>query len=242
MRIELFLIPGLVEQERLSGKSLVLIDVLRASTTICQSLSAGARAVIPVESSGEAAELRAKIGVENTVLGGERKGLKIDNFDLGNSPLEYTSDRVFEKTVILTTSNGTKSYSRAIQSNPIITGCLVNISAVAGRVAREGKDLIIICAGNEGDFSLEDTICGGMLIDKIINAEKMSVGLNDAGSLALLLYDSNRNSLEEAIAGGMHGRYLKEMGFCDDVIMASKVDSIPVLPTLHDSRIILEKE
>lgn len=242
MRIELFLIPGPVEQERLSGKSLVIIDVLRASTTICQSLSAGARAVIPVETSGEAAELRTKIGIENAILGGERKGMKIDDFDLGNSPFEYTTDRIMEKTVILTTSNGTKFYSRAAQSNPIITGGLVNISAVAGRVARESKDLVIICAGNEGDFSIEDTLCGGMLIDKIINVERMRVELNDAGALALLLYNSNRDSLEEAIAGGMHGRYLKGIGFGDDVVMASKADSIPVLPILHDSRIILEKE
>ena len=242
MKAELFLVPGPVSEERLKNKTLIIIDVLRASTTICQSLQAGAKAVIPVENSGEAAELRAKIGVEDTILGGERGGIKIENFDLGNSPFEYTPDKVRGKIVILTTTNGTKGYSRAGFSGLILTAGLVNISKVADKVAKTGKDLAILCAGEKGDFSIEDTICGGMLLHKLITEHNLNLELNDAGSLALLLYRNYSQSLKETIAAGEHGKYLAEIGFARDVELASSPDAIPVLPVLKDRRIILDGE
>jgi len=242
MRADLFLIPGPVNEERLSGRTLVMIDVLRASTTICRSLKSGARAVIPVEQPGEAAELRTKIGVEDTILGGERKGLRIENFDLGNSPFEYTPEKVEGKIVILTTSNGTQSYSRAGFSNLIITAGLVNISRVAKKVKDVGKDLVIICAGDEGDFSIEDTLCGGMLLHKLNSEENIKLELNDAASLALLLYRTNSRALKQAIAQSEHGRLLTSIGFGDDVDAATDADSIPVLPILKDRRIVGEED
>lgn len=241
MHVELFLVPGPVNEERLNGKTLVLVDVLRASTTICRSLASGARAVIPIERLDEAAELRAKLGPQDTILGGERKGIKIDNFDLGNSPFEYTEERVGGKTVILTTANGTRGYTKANPANLIITCGLVNVSRVARKVAETGKDLAILCAGDAGDFSIEDTLCGGMLIDKLKEVEKVELKFNDAASLALLLYRSNSDTMKRTIANGEHGRYLAEIGFASDVEAASDVDSIPVLPVLKDRRIVLEE-
>jgi 2-phosphosulfolactate phosphatase len=240
MIVDLYLVPGVVDEEKLRDKTLVLIDVLRASTTICQSLAAGARAVIPVEQPGEAAEMRAKLEDKEIVLGGERKGLKIEDFDLGNSPQEYTKEKVGGKVLVLTTSNGTRNYSRGARSNPVITAGMVNVSKVTQRIVAEGKDVVIMCAGNEGDFSIEDTLCGGMIIDKLVNEEKLAPELNDAASLALLLYQSDRDDLAGVIANGKHGRYLKEIGFASDVDLASAPDSIPVLPVLKDRRIVLE--
>lgn len=233
------MVPGPVNEERLSKKTLVLIDVLRASTTICRSLSCGAKAVIPVKKPGEAAEMRYKIGVEDTVLGGERKGIKIENFTLGNSPLEYNEDAVSGKIVILTTSNGTQLYSRARHSKLVITCALVNISTVAARLAQTSDDVAILCAGEEGDFSIEDSLCGGMIIHKLRTEFNLELELNDAAALALLLYQNNSNCLAGAIADGEHGRHLAEIGFADDVSFASQIDSIPVLPVLKDRRIIL---
>jgi 2-phosphosulfolactate phosphatase len=239
---DLFLIPGPVKEKRLANKTLVIIDVLRASTTICYALNSGARAIIPFDEPDMAVEMRAKIGIENSLLGGEREGIKIENFNLGNSPFEYTAEAVKDKTILLSTSNGTRVYTRAPHSGLIITGALVNISVVAGRVAAESNDLSILCAGREGHFSIEDTICGGMLIHKLIADEKIELKLNDAASLALLLYRSNSRVLKEAIAQGEHGRYLKDIGFGNDVALAAEVDSIPVLPIFGDNRIVLEKE
>jgi len=241
MRIDLYLVPGPVSEERLADKTIVLIDVLRASTTVCKALQSGARAIIPVEQPGEAAEMRDKIGVEETILGGERGGIKIDNFTLGNSPLDYTPEAVAGKIVILTTTNGTRAYACAKYSKNIITGGLVNVSRVAAKVAKSDRDLVILCAGDEGDFSIEDTLCGGMLIHKLMDEFRIELKLNDAASLALLLYRNNSGSLAATIASGEHGRLLAELGFADDVRFASEIDSIPVLPVLKNRKIVLEE-
>ncbi len=242
MHADLYMVPGPLKEKGLTDKTLVVIDILRASTTICCALKAGAKSVIPISEPGEAAELRTKIGIGNSLLCGERNGVKIENFDLGNSPLEYTEEVVAGKDIILTTSNGTRVYSRAASSCTIITGAIVNISAVASMVAREGKELAILCAGEMGHFSIEDTICGGMLIHKLLTDEKLSLELNDAASLALLLYRSNSRALKETISQGEHGRFLKKIGFGKDVELAAQADSIPVRPILRDSRIILYEE
>jgi 2-phosphosulfolactate phosphatase len=242
MKVDLFLIPGSFTEHRLAGKTLVLIDVLRASTTICQALKAGARAVIPVLEPGEAAEMRAKIGADLALLGGEREGIKIEGFDLGNSPYEYVESRIKGKTIILTTSNGTRGYMKAGLSHLIMTGAIVNISAVVEKIVAAGNDLAIVCAGKEGDFSIEDTLCGGMIIHKLAFEKKVELELNDAAALARLLYRSNSNTLMEAMAGGEHGRYLEKIGFGSDVEMAAQVDSIPVVPILKEGRIILAGE
>ncbi len=241
MHADLFMVPGPVKEKGLAGKTLVMIDVLRASTTICYALNAGAKSIIPVSEPGEATEMRAKIGVENSLICGERDGIKIEDFDLGNSPLEYTRETVGDKNIVLTTSNGTRTYGKAKNSGVIITGAIVNISAVASRVAKEQNDLAILCAGHMEHFSIEDTICGGMLIHKLLTDEKLTLELNDAASLALLLYRSNSRALKETIAQGEHGRYLGKIGFGEDVALAADADSIPVLPILKDSRIKLEE-
>jgi len=242
MRTDLYLVPNPVDKKTLAGKSVVLIDVLRASTSICRALYSGAKAVLPFEEPGEAAEMRVKIGPKESLLAGEREGVKIDNFDLGNSPREFTPEVVAGKTILMTTSNGTRAYNKAKPSSLILTGALVNISKVAGRIAREGNDLAIMCAGRDGQFSIEDSICGGMIIDKLYTEYKMEMELNDAASLALLLYRSNKRALKETIAQGEHGRYLNKIGFGEDVAIAAEPDSIPVLPILKESRIIVEEE
>lgn len=241
MHADLFMVPGPIKEKGLAGRTSVMIDVLRASTTICYALNAGAKSVIPVSEPGEATEMRAKIGIENSLLCGERDGVKIENFDLGNSPLEYTEKTVDGKNIVLTTSNGTRTYGRAKNSGLIITGAIVNVSTVASRVAEENNDLAILCAGHLEHFSIEDTICGGMLIHKLLTDEKLTLELNDAASLALLLYRSNSRALKETIAQGEHGRYLEKIGFGQDVALAAEADSIPVLPTLKDSRIRLDE-
>jgi len=240
MIIDLYLIPGPVEQDKLANKSLVLIDVLRASTTICQSLQSGAKAVIPVEQSGEAAELRSKIGVEDSILCGERNGIKIENFDLGNSPREYTSEKVKDKTVILTTSNGTKTYARSKYASLTLAAGIVNLKCVYARIIKEKNDLAIICAGNDGVFSIEDTLCGGMLIDMICKNHDSKIELSDSASLASLLYDTNRDRLKDAVKSGKHGNYLNEIGFGEDVALAAEPNSIPILPVYKNNRIVPE--
>jgi len=241
MHVALYLTPVPFGRASLENKTVAVIDVLRSSTSICAALSAGARGVIPTDGPGEAGDMWTKIGSEMAILAGERNGVRIENFQLGNSPAEYTADTVGGKFVITTTTNGTAIFGKAFNAGPVISAALVNISAAAQRVARENRNLVIVCSGREGHFSIEDTICGGMLIDLLGERHKKELTLNDAASLALLLYRDSRHEIRKTIEQGEHGKYLTSIGFASDVTLASEVDSIPVLPILKDGRLILEE-
>jgi 2-phosphosulfolactate phosphatase len=238
MRVQLYLTAGPLHKVEFEKKTVVVIDVLRSSTSICTMLQAGAKGVIPTAGPGEAGEMWSKLGQETTVLAGEREATKIDNFQLGNSPLEFTREAVNGKNVVLCTTNGTGVFARVAKAGLIISGALVNVSAVAAAVAEAGNDTIIVCAGHEGGFSIEDTLCGGMVIDLLKNVHRCALEPNDAASLALLLYDANRSHLKEAIGRGEHGRGLTAKGFGRDVEIAAEVDSRPVLPVMRDGRLV----
>ncbi len=235
---ELYLTPVQLGKMPGEDRTIVVIDVLRATTSICAALSAGAKAVIPVEEPGEAGEIWTKIGSEYAVLAGERNGVKIENFTLGNSPREFTPEAVGGKYVVLTTTNGTPVFTQAPKAGAIISCALVNVSAVAERVAKSESDLTIICSGRDGNFSIEDTLCGGMLLHLLLAVHKKEMTLNDAASLALLLYRSNKSAIRQTIRQGEHGRYLESLGFEADIELASDIDSIPVLPILRDGRLV----
>jgi 2-phosphosulfolactate phosphatase len=241
MNIQLFLTPLPLNHTELEHKTVVVVDVLRSSTSICASLLAGARGVIPMEGPGEAGEMYTKLGAENAVLAGERNGVKIENFQYGNSPTEFTPETVGGKTVILCTTNGTGIFARTKKAELTISGGLVNASAVAGVLAREAEDVLIVCGGREGGFSIEDTICAGKLIDQLRSSLGLFLNLNDAASLSHLLYDNNRNSLREVIAQGEHGRFLASIGLGGDVDICARVDSMPVLPVLREGRLVKEE-
>lgn len=241
MDIELFLTPVPLAKADLQGKTVVVIDVLRFCTTACAALAAGARAVIPTDGPGEAGEMRLKIGADMAIVAGERNGVKLESFDFGNSPSEFTKASVGGKHVVMSTTNGTGIFSKAGMAGPVLAGAIVNASKVSERVAREGKDAVIVCSGSEGGFSIEDTICGGLFIHQLATSCGVQTTLNDAGSLALLLYRSNKSALRQTIEQGEHGKFLTSIGFGADVEMASMVDAIPIVPILKDGRLVADE-
>jgi len=238
VNVQLLLTPHTLDYVELEGKTVVVIDVLRSSTTICASLLAGARGVIPVAEPGEAGELRAKLGPDASVLAGERGGVKIENFQFGNSPTEFTPESVSGKSVILCTTNGTRVFGMASHAALVFSGALVNASVVAEAVATADVDTVIVCSGREGGFSIEDTLCGGLLIDRLTHKHGRRLVLNDAAALARLLYQERKDALKDAIAQGEHGRYLAGLGLAGDVELCSRVDSMSVIPVLKDGRLV----
>lgn len=242
MRIDLFLTAGPLTKTDVAGKAVVVIDVLRSSTSICAALENGARGVIPTDGSGQAVEMWTKIGPETAILAGERDGVKIDNFNLGNSPAEFTTEAVAEKFIIMTTTNGTPIFGKAASAKIVLSCGLVNVGVVTDQLASAGYDTVIVCSGRQGGFSLEDTLCGGMIIDRLETRHGVSGQLNDAASLSLLLYRSNQDNLTQAIANGEHGRFLQTIGFESDIETASRVDSIKVVPVLKDGRLVKMNE
>lgn len=242
MKVELYLTPVPFAKATLEDKIVVVIDVLRSSTSICQALASGAKAVIPADGRGEAGDLWAKIGSDTAILAGEQNGVKFENFQLGNSPLEFTPETVGGKFVIMATTNGTGVFKKAHHAAKILSCALVNISAVAEHLKHESKDLVIVCSGREGHFSIEDTICGGMLISKLQQATNSLLPLNDAGKLALLLFEKNQHHLIDSIKEGEHSRFLESIGFDDDVTFSVTVDKVPVLPVIRDGKLVVESE
>ena len=238
MKIDLFLTAGPLVKEDVEGKAVVVIDVFRSSTSICAALENGARGVIPTDGQSQAVEIWTKIGPEGAILAGEREGVKIDNFNLGNSPAEFVTEVVAEKLIIMTTTNGTPVFGKASSAEIVVACGLVNIGLVTELLAGVGYDIVIVCSGRNGQFSLEDTLCGGMIIDQLETKHNVTSQLNDAASLSLLLYRTNKNNLSQTIANGEHGRHLKRIGFESDLATASRIDSIKVVPILQDGHLV----
>lgn len=164
MRLDVVLTADEVVPAALGGATVLVVDVLRASTTIIAALAAGCAGITPV---GDPAEARRRAAADGALLAGERRGDPIMGFHLGNSPLEFTPDRVGGRTVVLTTSNGTRALLAARGARAIGIAAFVNVSAAAGWAAAEARDVVVLCAGERGRRSLEDHVCAGLLVEGV---------------------------------------------------------------------------
>lgn len=236
MRIENLFTPSEIDESAVKGKTVVLIDVLRACTTVAYAMAGGCERIIPVATLEAATNLAASLDKKVTLLGGEREGKRIDGFDLGNSPLEYTSDVVKGKTIILATTNGTKAIAMSQGAKEILIASFVNMSSVIDYMCDlKGGSLTITCAGESNRFALEDAVCAGMLIDRLSNNEE--VELSDGAHAARLLYRDSKDSIAALLKTCEHGRYLESLGFGKDLDVCGKVDSLKILPIAIDGRI-----
>ncbi len=242
MIVKLYFTPTPVTEAKIRGRIAVMIDVLRASTSICTAIASGCREIVPVAASGDAAALRATIGRGVVLLCGERDGHKIEGFDLGNSPSEYTEDVVRDKALIFSSTNGSRALLKCAAAAQVFVCGFVNLSTIAEKILAAQKDVAIVCAGRQGNFSLEDTFAGGALIEKLIASGSFQAD-NDAAQLAHMVYKNRDDDIETVISRTDHARYLRELGYAADIIAAAAVDTIPVAPVLHGSKIVdLEKQ
>ena len=221
------------------GRVVAVIDVLRASTTIAVALANGARAIIPFESSEDAA-LRAKSFDRSEVrLAGERRMQRVSGFDLGNSPSEFTPQAVDGKTVLFATTNGTPALVKAVGARDVVVAAFVNFTAVTALLRsalRGGTDVAIICAGQEGQFSLEDAACAGRYVRWVTKA-LAGVDLNDAAYASALIDRRYKDDRARVFADSTHGRALAEAGFGADLLLAAELDRYPVVPLYRDRQI-----
>jgi 2-phosphosulfolactate phosphatase len=209
----------------------VVIDVLRASSTIVAALAAGAQGVYPVDSTEEAMKLVTSLGRADTLLAGERRGLKIEGFDLGNSPREFTPETVDGKKIVMSTTNGTRALVAASTAERVLVASLLNLSAVARAVAGAPR-VAIVCSGRDGRFAIEDALCAGMLLARLAGGEE-SLELEDAGRAALAL--AGAFGADAAfLSGTLAGRALAEIGLAEDVDWCARVDAHELVPQLVD--------
>jgi 2-phosphosulfolactate phosphatase len=235
-RIDLYLTPSEAERAPLEDRQLVIVDVLRSCTSIATGLGHGASKIIPVESVEEAARLAHTLDPKTRLLCGERDGRKVGGFDLGNSPREYTRERVEGATLVFASSNASPLMAGLLEGREQRLLAYVNVGAVADAVRAEGTDLAILCAGKTGLFSLEDAACAGALIGRLTR-DGDGVELNDAAEMARE-YDRHHGADPEGILRrSEHGRYLIDLGFEDDLPVCARVDSVPLAPFLKEGRI-----
>ena len=239
MDLDVVLSPLALSDDALKGRRVVMVDVLRASTTIATALANGARAVIPATDTGEAGRLAATLDPERSLLGGERDGKPVAGFGAGNSPAEYSRDAVEEKTVVLTTTNGTRALAKAKSSASVAVGGFVNADAASRFLAdglAEGQGATVVCAGWRGRISLEDTLCAGLLVSRVVSARE-AAALPDSAKMAYALYLGSKDDLDRAVRGTEHARRLIDLGFEDDLSRCTAVDTLAVLPVLRDGRL-----
>jgi len=237
MKIDIQSIPSPPNPNVLSNLSVVVIDVLRATSVMVYAMSQGAREIIPVATVEEAFQRAKTFPLGTTFLGGERNSQKIEGFDFGNSPREYGAEKVKDKRLILTTTNGTKAFHSVSSGKEIMVGSFFNLRAAAQRCFELNRDLLIFPSGNGGIFSLEDTVCGGMLIDLILKMKKKYVMLTDASQSAHILYQRFREDLLEAFQLSNHGKDLIDLGLEDDLRYCAQVDITEIVPTFKGGAI-----
>lgn len=239
IHVEVFFSPALVDELTLRRKNVVVIDVLRASTTIATALCNGAKEIIPVATIENAVKVSGSLFGDVTLRCGERNGRIIDGFNLGNSPLEYTENAVKGKIIILTTTNGSVALVKGKFAKNLIVGGFTNISKVVAFLKTLKEDFSILCAGKQENFCLEDTVCAGMLLAKYMKSVR-NVSLNDAGRAAVSLYEKHGKNIAAMLEQTDHGKFLIEIGFGDDLRVCGAVDSIPVLPVMSGNIIRLK--
>lgn len=223
---------------RLEGFAPVAVDVLRATSTITKALSSGAVAVIPVLEPEEALAAAQAHPEGTVVLGGERGGLRIPGFHLGNSPAEYTPASVEGKVVLFTTTNGTRAIRRAAPLGPVYILSFLNVGAVAADLRESGRDVAVACAGTRGELSLEDVACAGALVEALGGPDG-SLELNDLAWTARELYRSYRDRLAELLHIARHGQTLVALGLQEDLVTCAQQDSLPLVPVYRDGQITL---
>lgn len=227
------LIPSIeyLKEDEMEGKTVVVIDVLRATSVIATAIGNGAREVIAAVEIEEALKYKD----ENSLLGGERKALKIEGFDLANSPLEYKRDVVEGKRVILTTTNGTRTINKSMKAERIYIGCMLNGRAVAEKLADENRDAAIACAGTQGRFSLDDFICAGKIIYDVLEIHEAE--LDDFAAAAYMAYRDNRDDVLSYVKMAFHYNYLVSVGLEEDIKYCFKEDLLDIVPVYIDGSI-----
>ncbi len=229
MKINVFFTPLSVDELFFPGKTTVVIDVLRASSTIVSALQNGAREVVPVSSVEFAVKVSGGMFGGQTLLGGERNTKKIEGFALGNSPLEYTKEIVDGKTIVLYTTNGTRAVVKAKFSENLFVCSFLNLSAVASHLVNLNNNVEILCSGKANNFSMEDTICAGKLVAELQKLNE-NIEITDSARASLALNKSFGKSIVKMLSESEHGKVLIENNFEEDIKFCGKLNSSDIIP------------
>lgn len=229
--IEVVLSPLLLPLVELSGKTVVVIDILRATSTICAILNNGARSVIPVVTTDEALALKS----DQHLVAGERNGQKAEGFDFGNSPVEYSNEVVNNKHVVLTTTNGTKCIHASMDAAEILVGSFYNIDVLCNYLRSIDRDVVMFCSGWKNRVNIEDTLFAGYVVDALRNSHTW---LSDEVELALDLVERSKSNPIDYLRKASHAQRFERLGNTEDLERCMQFNQHPVVPRYENGQLI----
>ncbi|MEE1000449.1 MAG: 2-phosphosulfolactate phosphatase [Bacteroidales bacterium] len=235
-KIETILSPALYPFRKMNGSHIcVVIDILRATTSICTAVNNGAKAIIPVKTIEEAKEYKDK----GFLVAGERIENTFPFADWGNSALEFTRQRVEENEIVHSTTNGTVAIALAKESNPskIVIGAFSNLSALSNYLSEQGKDVQLFCSGWNNTVSLEDMTFAGALADRLLQSGKFE-NKNDSTHSAIAVWNSAKDDLQGYMEKASHIHRLRKHGMDDVFDYTFQLDTCNVVPGLEQKKII----
>lgn len=235
LKIDVHFTPSHLDEMQLKDKVVVVIDVLRASTTIVTALWNGAKEIIPVSTVESVVKISGSLFGDVVLRAGERNAKMIEGFNLGNSPLDYTEEIVRGKSIIFMTTNGSGAMVKGRHAKNLVVAGFVNLSVVVGFLAELHTDFVIVCAGKEHNFCLEDAVCAGKIISNLESLVDEKLVLNDAAVSAVALDKAFGKSILKMLKNSEHGNFLSEIGFAEDLKVCAEIDSLGVLPVLSGS-------
>lgn len=242
--LDVYALPKFADPKTLAGGTAVVVDVLRASTTIVHALEAGAHEVLPCLEINEARAMARRLGPGECLLAGERQGRPIEGFDLGNSPEEFTPERIGGRSIVFTTTNGTRAISAARSAERVLIGAFVNAQAVCNRLLGV-EHIHILCAGTNDQFSSDDTLLAGLLVERLQRLGGMSYQLNAQAMTAqeywlhafalpqvLGAEPLEPERLAESLYESPGGKQLTALGMDEDILAAAQIDRFASVPQL----------
>ncbi|MBQ0056785.1 MAG: 2-phosphosulfolactate phosphatase [Bacteroidales bacterium] len=235
-RIEICFTPALLDQYDFEESVVVVTDVFRASTTMCTAFANGVQAIIPVATEAEALSYKSM----GYLVGAEQATERCEFADFGNSPAEYSVQRVSGKMLVMTTSNGTKAIKGAQNCHKLLIGAFVNLQALVQRIKDIDRDVLIVCAGSGGRICLEDSLFSGALASALL-AEDGFESASDGTRIAVALWHQANRDFSGFLMRSEHAKRLIEHGFRSDLNYCLRKSIIGIVPELKGDKLVVVK-
>ncbi|MBC7744800.1 MAG: 2-phosphosulfolactate phosphatase [Flavobacterium sp.] len=230
-KLEVCLTPALLHLYDIRESIVVVIDIFRATSSICYGIENGAEAIIPVATVKKCESYRNS----GYLLAAERDGEVVSGFDFGNSPFAYSKDKVQGETVVLTTTNGTHAINVSRNAKQVVIGSFLNKSALSNWLKSQPNDVLLLCAGWKNLFNLEDTLFAGAVVSHLNNE---GYKLDDSAIASEDLYLAGKNDLNEYLKKTSHSERLKNLGIEEDIRFCLNVDITTTIPVLVGDRLV----
>lgn len=235
--VHVHLLPSLIPPGSLAGGVAVVVDVLRATTVMAHALASGCAQILPCGEIEEAQQAARSLPLGSAILGGERKGMAIPGFHLGNSPSEYRPEVCRGKTLVMTTTNGTRALLACMAADRVFAAAFVNLRATLNAIESDGRPVHIVCAGTDGQISYEDSLMAGALARSLMR--RGGALANDEAILTSQFWQKieslldDDNPLERYLRKGRGGQNVAQLGLEADIVRASRIDDIDLAAELH---------